>query len=1048
MPNSMVMRIKNTSVLKYIAIITLFISILLSLRWIWSEVIFPPAERLIAVNGVIDLRGKEFDNTSTFALNGQWEFYPGQLLSQQDLQASKHTASYIQVPGNWEQPISEGSNLSFGSGTYRLRILFDPLEEPVAFWLRGIQASSAVQLNGVAESSFGKPSIDARDYTPMSSSYTASYSETGTTEIELTIQVANFDDPYNGGIVQSIRFGSQAAIDYIRWYSIGFQLVTFITLLLHGLYAFIFYLFNPRERTLALVCLLTMAVATATIAGYDNILLIWLPINYTWALKVRLLAQLWQPLLILLVFRGLTPIKLNIVWLKICTRLLGIYTAFILVAPAVFINGSVELGVFRILYLFPFLWFIYVITTMILKGKNNNGCVFLLLSATGIISNILWTIWNSYNDTSLVYYPLDMIAAIIGFAAYWFREFFLQSAENAKLNEKLRKEDKLKDQFLANTSHELRTPLHGIMNIAHTILTKEQQKLDPTSLKNMNLLITISRRMSHMLDDLLDVARLHEHRIILQKEPLKIQAIVPGIFEMLRYMVDDKPVRLDMNIAESLPVIIADEKRLVQILYNLLHNAIKYTEEGSISISAAVKDGRVHIHVSDTGVGMDQETQSRIFLPYEQGAYGISDGRGIGLGLSICQQLIELHGGTLSVHSKVGKGSVFSFDLPLADSSDIPILHNSPYHRDMTNRIKEGYAELVIPDTSAGEWTATGMSPALLEGETMHILAVDDDPLNLNVLIGILSMEPYCITKAHSAREALELLGTRQWDLVIADVMMPHMSGYELTRRIRANYSLSELPVLLLTARSQPADIYTGFLSGANDYMTKPVDAMELRYRVEALTILKRSIKERLRMEAAYLQAQIHPHFLFNTLNSIMALSEVDSEKMLRLGDAFASYLRISFDFLNTGELVPLSHELKLVEAYLYIEKERFGNRLSIVWEVEQNIQLLLPPLSVQPLVENAVRHGLLSRLQGGTVRIRIVQQEVGTLIEVDDNGKGMDQDKIDQLLSPIMQGKSGIGVANTHRRLIQLYGQGLSISSKPGEGTTVSFIIPNHRNH
>ena len=105
-------------------------------------------------------------------------------------------------------------------------------------------------------------------------------------------------------------------------------------------------------------------------------------------------------------------------------------------------------------------------------------------------------------------------------------------------------------------------------------------------------------------------------------------------------MVDDRPVRLDMNIAESLPAIIADEKRLVQILYNLLHNAIKYTEEGSISISAAVKDDRVHIHVSDTGVGMDQETQSRIFLPYEQGAHGISDGRGIGLGLSICQQLI------------------------------------------------------------------------------------------------------------------------------------------------------------------------------------------------------------------------------------------------------------------------------------------------------------------------------------------------------------------------------------------------------------------------
>ncbi|WMT40855.1 ATP-binding protein [Paenibacillus sp. D2_2] len=654
---------------------------------------------------------------------------------------------------------------------------------------------------------------------------------------------------------------------------------------------------------------------------------------------------------------------------------------------------------------------------------------------------------NSYKDTSVVYYPLDLIAAIIGFATYWFREFFLKSAENAKLTEKLKKEDKLKDQFLANTSHELRTPLHGIMNIANTILTKEQQKLDQTSLKNMNLLITISRRMSYLLDDLLNVARLQEHRITLQKEPLEIQAIVPGIFEMLRYMVEDKPIRLDMHIAESLPAVTADEKRLVQILYNLLHNAIKYTEEGNISVSAEVKDGRVLIQVSDTGVGIDKETQSRIFLPYEQGMYGINDGRGIGLGLSICQQFIALHGGTLSVRSESGKGSVFSFDLPLASSSDTPESHSSPHHQETANRFKEDYAELVLPDTSIGELTETGMSPALLDGAPVHILAVDDDPVNLNVLAGILSMDPYCITKAHSAQEALKLLGSRQWDLVIADVMMPYMSGYELTQRIRVNYSVSELPVLLLTARSQPADIYTGFLSGANDYMSKPVDAMELRYRIKALTTLKRSINERLRMEAAYLQAQIHPHFLFNTLNSIMALSEVDSEKMIKLGDAFASFLRISFDFLNTGELVPLSHELQLVEAYLYIEKERFGDRLSIVWEAREDIHLMLPPLSIQPLVENAVRHGLLRRLKGGTVRISIVQQKSDTLIEVCDDGNGMDQDIIDQLLNPIMKGKSGIGVTNTHRRLIQLYGQGLSISSKPGEGTTVSFIVPDHRN-
>lgn len=642
-----------------------------------------------------------------------------------------------------------------------------------------------------------------------------------------------------------------------------------------------------------------------------------------------------------------------------------------------------------------------------------------------------------------VYYPIDLMVGFVGFSTYWFKKYFRHSRENARLNEQLRRADKLKDQFLANTSHELRTPLHSIMNIAHTVLTKEQEKLTAGSKKNMELLIMISRRMSHMLGDLLDVARLKEHRIVLQQEPLRIQSIVPGVIGMLNYMVEGRPIQLRMDIGESLPPVLADEKRLVQILFNLLHNAVKYTEEGTISIAAETLDGCVNIVVSDTGVGMDEETQARVFLPYEQGAYGINDGRGIGLGLSICKQLVELHGGTFSVRSELGKGSVFRFDLPLAEEAVVP---SSQPLRQAADGGEDWPAGLIMPGTTVGELAASAaeLAPPFLYGSKVNIMAVDDDPVNLKVLAGILETESYNITTVHSAHEALELFNTGgQWDMLITDVMMPHMSGYELTQKVRERYSVFELPVVLLTARSQPADIYAGFSAGANDYVTKPVDALELRYRIRALVILKQSINERLRLEAAYLQAQIHPHFLLNTLNSIMALSDIDTEKMRNLGEAFASYLRISFHFLNTGELVELSHELKLVEAYLYIEKERFGDRISVIWEIEPDIRLLLPPLSIQPLVENAVKHGILSRSSGGTIHIRIARQHHSTLIEVEDNGKGMEKDEVLQLLSPLRQGEGGIGLSNTNRRLTQLYGRGLSISSKPNERTTVSFVIP-----
>lgn len=567
------------------------------------------------------------------------------------------------------------------------------------------------------------------------------------------------------------------------------------------------------------------------------------------------------------------------------------------------------------------------------------------------------------------------------------------------------------------------------------------------------MLIRISRHMSHLLGDLLDIARLREQRIVLQREPLCIQSIVPGVMGMLAYMMEGKRIEFKMEISDSTPLVMADEKRVIQILYNLLHNALKYTPEGIIAVTSETRSDQVIIYVSDTGLGMDKQTQACVFQPYEQGMHGMNDGRGLGLGLSICSQLVEQHGSSLSVQSTPGQGSVFSFGLPIAKSgadgkpyapqASEPSVHTQeqvqkPIQEQL--QVEPLLQEAVLfASTEVSE-----LAPPLLSDRSMNILAVDDDPINLSVLTGILSTEPYTLTTASSAAEALELLGTKLWGLLVVDVMMPGISGYELTRKIRERYSLSELPVLLLTARSQREDIYAGFLAGANDYVTKPVDALELKYRMWALVKLKQSVQEHQRMEAAYLQAQIKPHFLFNTMNSIMALSRLDVHRMRTLIDAFASYLRISFDFLNTGELVELDHELELVEAYLQIEQERFANRLAVVWEVKPGSAVRIPPLSIQPIVENALRHGLLGRPQGGTLHIRIDRLDSSSsLVEIRDNGKGMDQQAIDQLLVPSLGGQGGVGIVNTNRRLIQLYGQGLTIHSIPGKGTTFSFIIP-----
>ena len=507
-----------------------------------------------------------------------------------------------------------------------------------------------------------------------------------------------------------------------------------------------------------------------------------------------------------------------------------------------------------------------------------------------------------------------------------YKQLLLLNDSNEKLNVKLQKEMKQKDDFLANTSHELRNPLHGIINITQSILRNRTNYLDQKIQDDLALQLTIGHHMSQTLGDLLDITRLKEHRIQLQQRNLDIKTVSEAVMDMLRVLIENKSIQMKVDISDDFPAVFADKDRLIQILFNLLHNAVKYTERGEITVTADVKDKMAHIHVTDTGIGLNEKLLPSIFEPYEQGDSSITAiGGGLGLGLSICKQLVELHGGKLQVISNPNKGSKFTFTLPLADEAlkVKAAAISSPSNNDKI---------VVKPIPNVMRAVLNTFKDKNLSPNKASILAVDDDPVNLRVLTNILSDDHYNIEAVTSAEDALKTLETKEWDLVISDVMMPGMSGYELTKQIREKFPISELPILLLTARGNTEDIYTGFLSGANDYVTKPVDAVELNARVHALTNVQASIKERLSMEAAWLQAQIRPHFLLNTLTAITALSETDRTRMARLLEKLAQYLQSSFYMKNTDQLVPLEQELELLEAYLYIEKERFGDRLNVNW--------------------------------------------------------------------------------------------------------------------
>lgn len=208
---------------------------------------------------------------------------------------------------------------------------------------------------------------------------------------------------------------------------------------------------------------------------------------------------------------------------------------------------------------------------------------------------------------------------------------------------------------------------------------------------------------------------------------------------------------------------------------------------------------------------------------------------------------------------------------------------------------------------------------------------------------------------------------------------------------------------------------------------------------------LKASLDQITAAETAFLHAQIKPHFLYNALNIIAALCRMNAEKARELILDLSSYLHHTFDFSNLEKYIPFETELDFIEAYVRIEKARFRDKLTVEYKLDDTGELILPPLVLQPLVENAIRHGVRKKLQSGKVVLQVINQQECFLIKVTDNGIGMTEEQLEKIYTIDWAAGKGIGIPNIHRRLKEIYGTGLEFKSIPGEGTEVTVIIPKH---
>jgi signal transduction histidine kinase/class 3 adenylate cyclase len=519
-------------------------------------------------------------------------------------------------------------------------------------------------------------------------------------------------------------------------------------------------------------------------------------------------------------------------------------------------------------------------------------------------------------------------------------------------NEELKRLDRLKNEFLANTSHELRTPLNGTIGLVESTLDGSAGPLTDRQRQNLAAVARSSYRLLGLVNDILDFSALDQGHLNLEPTAVAIAPELEAVLAIHRATAQAKGLSLAADLPAHLPALWVDPRRLQQILHNLIGNALKFTDRGGVTIQAQLAagnplitgpmtgpitgpiagpiTGQMHLLVRDTGIGIPSDKLDQIFNAFEQ--VDGSDTRraaGTGLGLAIARQLATQQGGDIQVTSTVGQGTTFTLILPTTAVQPIAVAPALPGGDGRTlqrflpladraiasadSPQHQTPVEVLAPPRSHPPDQATNAAGPIWgtqrdrpQGNRFTILIVDDEPINLQVLRNYLALENYRIEQAEDGPSVLSLInnGLRP-DLVLLDVMMPGMSGYEVARKLRERFPTHELPILMITAKNQITDLVAGFDAGANDYLTKPASKQEVLAR----------LKTHLQLSALNLA---YSRFVPREFLNLLAR---DSIVDVELGDRVKKTMAVLFadirGFTGLSEAMTPEDNLGFINAYL-----------------------------------------------------------------------------------------------------------------------------------
>lgn len=758
-----------------------------------------------AKDGIIDLRNQSFSDE--LPLDGEWLFYWNQLLSPDQVSANK--GEPIPFPKKWKD--IEGKNLpAFGCATYKLTVLLPKKDVPLRIAIPDVYTAYRLFLNGKTVAANGQVGKTEESSVPYWA-YNAVDIPAATDTVVLVLQISNYQHSI-GGIKKSIYLGKKADIELDRQRAVAIDLVLAGCLMMGGLFFLGLYVMGNKDRAILLFSLFSM-LYSYRLVGIDNYILHTLIPELSWYVTTRL------EYVTLFLGIGLFSLYTKYLYPQDINRPLGnaiisicfAFTVSSAILPAKYytllINPFLVMMVFCLLYT-PFVY-------AVAYRRKRPGAIYTLVSSVPLMT--------AFAISMLHYLSIIPALPLLNFACYSCF-FFLQSLILShrvyfKLKQARAQAEQgfiVKSEFLSTMSHEIRTPLNAVIGMSHLLLRNDPRE---DQIEQIDVMLFSANNLLSIVNDILDYNKIEAGKVSFEQIDMDLPSLLKNIVTGLQISAQDKGIALNLKIDGTLQnKVIGDPTRTSQVVTNLVHNAIKFTKFGAVEVSLAVlsqteDEVLLLIKVKDTGIGISPEKQKMIFERFTQADSSTSRSfGGTGLGLAISKRILELQNSKLCLTSEEGQGSTFFFQQRFQKSA-----------RPLEVKRRETLAK-------EEEKPLTGIA----------ILLVEDNLMNVMVAQKYLERWGAQIDVALNGVEALEKLDVSRHRLILLDLHMPVMDGYEASRKMRDDGV--QIPIIALTA-NLPDEIQNQITgAGMDDIVVKPFLPDELYRKVLHHTFHRSSV--------------------------------------------------------------------------------------------------------------------------------------------------------------------------------------------------------------